>query len=54
MCVITLSTFPNPAPSSPQLKRHPIDLAKGHLRAKCSDARGEEVRHLSPAAFDLV
>lgn len=31
----------------------PMDPAKGPLRAKCSDGRGE-VRHFSPAAFDLV
>lgn len=52
--VITLSTIPVPALLSvPSIKEARTDPAKGPLRAKCSGA-GEEVRHLGPAAFDLV
>lgn len=53
--VITLPTIPVPALLSvPSIKEAPTGPAKGPLRAKCSGARGEEVRHLGPAAFDLV
>lgn len=45
--------LPHPCPEFPSMKEAPHRPSQSPLRARCSGAR-EEVRRLSPAAFDLV